>query len=234
MGIAKTDEEILDNPVWHALRTRLAAFAESDVSGRALRFHREVAFFAGVEAVDEAAWEALAALVGREGYAMLFRDEVPHPPAGWEEVFRGPTWQLVAADLVAVPDVPLVELGLDDAEEMLALTQLTEPGPFFARTHELGTYVGVRREGRLVAMAGQRFRVPGWIEISAVCTHPEAQREGLAAALTLHLVRRIREEGDEAFLHVLETNESALRLYLALGFEIRRQVDVVAAQWAGT
>ena len=220
-------DHVLDNPVWHALHTRQAHFAESDPTGRVIRFDREVAFFGAVEEIDPESWEAQAELAGPEGYTMFLRDEVPAPPPGWEEVFRGPTWQMVAGDLRPVPDVSPVVLGAGDAAEMLALAQLTEPGPFFPRTHEMGNFVGVKREGRIVAMAGERLKVPGWTEISAVCTHPDAQRQGLGAALTLWMAQSIREAGDEPFLHVLEHNENALRLYLALGFEIRRLVQAV-------
>jgi len=116
---------------------------------------------------------------------------------------------------------------------MLALAELTEPGPFMSRTVELGRYVGVRREGRLLAMAGERFRSPGFVEISAVCTHPDVRGEGLGGELTLNVAQSIRRGGDEAYLHVLETNEKAVRLYQKLGFVVRRKVDVVFAQWHG-
>ncbi|MBW2232568.1 MAG: GNAT family N-acetyltransferase [Deltaproteobacteria bacterium] len=230
MRVSASDALRLDNPVWHALRGRLASFAQPRSSRKAVRFDPEVAFFAAVERVEPDAWVALAELVGPGGVAVLFRDEVPPPPGGWTEVYRGPTYQLVAGDLDTAPDSGSAPLGRDDVEELLALTQLTEPGPFLPRTIELGGYVGVRREGRLVAMAGRRFSLPGWTEISAVCTHPEVRRQGLAAALTLQVAQGIRDRGDEAFLHVLESNQHALRLYQAIGFEVRRKIDVVAAQ----
>jgi len=232
---SRPKDELLDNAVWHALHTRHAHFAEGDPSGRAVRFDPEVAFFGAVDALDAEGWASLAALTGPEGYAMLFRDEVPSPPpasafasrSGWEEVLRLPTWQMVAGRLRPVPDIAPVPLGPEDADEMLALVQLTEPGPFFPRPHEMGSYVGVKREDRLVAMAGERLKLPGWTEVSAVCTHPDARRQGLGAALTLWMARAIRESGDEAFLHVIASNENALRLYQALGFEIRRMVQAV-------
>ena len=233
MAGPKTDE-VLDNAVWYALHTRQSHFAEAGPCGRAIRFDREVAAFGAVDQLDAEGWAAQAELAGPQGFAVLFRDEVPPPPAGWNEVFRGPTYQLVADELAPAKEVAHVGLAQGDVDEMLELTQLTEPGPFFARTFELGTYVGVRQQGRLVAMAGERLKVPGWTEISAVCTHPDAQSQGLAAALTLWLAQEIRNGGDEAFLHVLEDNENALRLYQALGFRIRRRVDAVAAQWLGT
>ena len=140
---------------------------------------------------------------------------------------------MVAGELTEVPETSIAPLGPGDVDEMLALTKLTEPGPFLSRTHELGRYVGVRHQGKLVAMAGERFQVTGWTEISAVCPHPDARRQGLGAALTLWMVRQIRERGDEAFLHLVEANEDARRLYEAIGFTLRRRVAVVAAVWEG-
>lgn len=228
-------EDVLDNPAWHSLRGRLARFAEGGAGAvgdaEALRFDPEVALFSAVERMNATGWRALASLVGLDGLAILFRDRVPSPPEGWLELFRFPTLQFVADALPEAPELDLVLLGEADAPEMLALTQLTEPGPFVARTFELGRYIGVRREGRLMAMAGERFRMPGYVEVSAVCAHPDARREGLGAALTLHVAHSIRAGGDEACLHVLETNENAIRLYRKLGFQLRRKVDVVGAQW---
>ena len=140
---------------------------------------------------------------------------------------------MVADRLPEPSGLEVVRLGPEDRTEMLALAELTEPGPFLLRTPELGRYVGLRREGRLLAMAGERFRLPGYVEISAVCTHPDARGEGLAGELTLNVAHAIRAGGDEAFLHVLESNENATRLYQKLGFVIRRTVDVVFAQWHG-
>lgn len=231
MTVSMSDADLLDNPVWHALRGRLASLAQPGTSEKALRFHADVSFFGAVDRVDSHAWEALAELVGPGGVAVLFRDEVPAVPDGWTEIHRDACYQMVAGDLDPEPSGEPVPLGGDDVEEMLALTELTEPGPFMARTIEMGGYLGVREQGRLLAMAGRRFSVPGWTEVSAVCTHPHARRRGLAAALTLHVARGIRERGDEAFLHVLQDNASALRLYQAIGFEVRRKVDVVAAQF---
>ena len=227
-------DEVLDNVVWHALTGPQARFVvrprrEPPV---ALRFDPEVALFGAVEgAADRAGWHALAQLLAVGESCAFFRPEVESPPDGWAQQFRGPCFQMVADALPDRRAFDRVELGPADAADMLALVQRTEPGPFFARTHELGRYIGVRRGGRLVAMAGERLRAPGFVEVSAVCTHPDVRGEGLGAALTLEIAHAIRERGDEAFLHVLQTNESALRLYRKLGFRVRRSVDVVAAQW---
>jgi predicted GNAT family acetyltransferase len=227
------DDELLDNPVWHALRGPLFRFASKDSAREVLHFDREVSIFSAVERVDDATWGMIADEVGRGGFCGLFRDEVPAAPEGWEELFRSCCLQMVAEEIPAPSGVEVERLGAADASEMLALVELTEPGPFASRTGELGRYIGVRREGRLLAMAGERFRVPGHVEISGVCTHPDARGEGLAAELTLNVAQSIRKGGDEAFLHVLEDNENAIRLYQKLGFATRRKVDVVFAQWNG-
>lgn len=215
-----------DNPVWHALRGRQRHLAEAEPASPVVRFDRDVNIFHAVDRLDDEAWKHLAERVGPGGAAILMRAEIPQPPPGWREEQRYPLVQLLAGELPEPADVPIERLGPDDREEMLALARLTVPGPFQLGTPRLGSYVGVRQAGRLVAMAGERLKLPGWTEISAVCTHPDAQRQGLGAALTLWMARFIRAAGDDAYLHVMIENESALRLYQALGFEIRRSIDV--------
>nr|WP_240926633.1 GNAT family N-acetyltransferase [Rhodococcus kroppenstedtii] len=108
---------------------------------------------------------------------------------------------------------------------MRALIDAARPGPFWPRTPELGTYLGVRDDDdTLVAMAGERLQPPGWTEISAVCTLPSARGQGLAGALVGELVRRILARGDRPFLHLAEANTAALRVYERLGFVLRRRV----------
>jgi predicted GNAT family acetyltransferase len=119
-------------------------------------------------------------------------------------------------------------LGAADAEEMLALVARTQPGPFEPRTHELGTYLGVRRDGALIAMAGERLHPPGYTEISAVCTDAAYRGQGWATVLVRAVAHNIRERGETPFLHVAKTNVNAARLYDALGFELRREVVFTA------
>lgn len=226
-------ELVLANPVWHALHGPQRALAEEAAGGGALRYHPEITIFSAVDELDEAGWAGLGELVGVGGAAILSRDEVPPPPKRWAEVFRGWGVQLLAGELAAGVEVDLEKLSSDDVPEMTDLTRATSPGPFLRRTIELGGYLGVRRGGRLVAMAGERMRVPGHTEISAVCTHPSIQRQGLGTALTLGVARAIRARGDEAFLHVAEENTGALRLYRSLGFEPLRRVQAVAARFDG-
>jgi ribosomal protein S18 acetylase RimI-like enzyme len=223
----------LDNVVWHALRGPLARFSTSDPHAPLLHFDREVSIFSGIARSDESTWPTAAKDVGLEGFCGFFRDQIPPLPRGWEVHFAAQCSQMIAGDLPEPRGLEFDRLGADDARDMLALAKLTEPGPFALRTVELGRYVGLRREGRLVAMAGERFRIPGFVEVSGVCTHPDARGEGLAAELTLNVAQSIRERGDEAFLHVILENETAIRLYERIGFVQRRIVDVVFAQWHG-
>ena len=218
--------EALDNAVWHALRGPLARFAQGD--GPARRFAPEVAPFAGLpDEPDADAWTALRELTGPGGIVALFRASI-HLPAGWEVAMRLPCFQLTCPRLVGAPGGGRIEvLGADDRDAMLALTAATRPGPFAARTNELGLYLGVRSEGRLSAMAGERLRVEGATEISAVCTDPTHQRRGLAAALVTELVERIHARGELPFLHVAEDNLGALRVYEALGFTQRARIEAI-------
>jgi predicted GNAT family acetyltransferase len=228
-----TNEQQLDNAVWHALRGPLAGFVVEDSGADWLRFQPDVGVFSGVERLDPQTWRRVAEIAGLGGTCGFFRDVIGKLPGGWGEEFRGECLQMIAGDLAGGSSLEIEVLDECDAAEMLALAELTEPGPYFIRTRELGRYVGVRRNGHLVAMAGERFRVPGFVEISAVCTHPEARGQGLAAALTLEVANSIRSGGDEAFLHVLDDNENAIRLYRELGFSVRRKVEVVFARWHG-
>jgi predicted GNAT family acetyltransferase len=124
----------------------------------------------------------------------------------------------------------IVPLGDADAEEMLALATLTRPGPFQRNTHRMGQFVGVRIDGRLAAMAGERFRFPGHTEVSGVCTHPDFRGRGLAGRLSRHVAVAIAARGDTAFLHAWQTNTAAIRLYERLGFRLRCEVNVAVLE----
>ncbi len=218
----------LDNPVWHALTGPQRTVAEH--RGLAARYDPEVALFAALaDEPDEAAWADLAELVGPGGVALLFRDAVD-APAGWQELVSVATVQMVDAGVEAGDPGDAIALTADDVPDMLALVDRTHPGPFLVRTLELGTYLGVRRVGALVAMAGGRMRLDGHVEISGVCTEPQLRGTGIASALVRALVSQIRDEGALAMLHAVADNTSAIRLYEHLGFEKRRDVVVVAVR----
>jgi predicted GNAT family acetyltransferase len=134
---------------------------------------------------------------------------------------------MVAEDGIEPPEkvLPLLELGDPDAPEMLALAMLCRPGPYHANTHKLGGFVGVRdAEGRLIAMAGERYQIGRFTEISAVCTHPDARGQGIARALMQVVGSRITARGEEAFLHTFPDNAGAIALYESLGFRPREEI----------
>ncbi len=226
----------LDNMAWWALTGPQAELAETAPGSPAQRFRRPIAPFSAVEHLDADGWGALADLVGPGGVAILFRADVPELPPGWTTAFHGQTIQYVAGTLDPI-DAALAEeieeLGPDDSADMVDLTARTEPGPFSAETWRTGRYFGLRRAGRLVAMAGQRLQVDGWGEVSAVCVDASVRGQGLGAAMTLAAASAIAERGDQAMLHVAEDNHPAHRLYRQIGFEVRGNVTTAGLRFTG-
>jgi ribosomal protein S18 acetylase RimI-like enzyme len=215
----------LDNPVWNALTGPQETVAQG--SSLALRFDPAFAPFAGLpDEASEASWRAMHELVGDGGAAILV-DDGRAVPDGWTELFHIPLIQMLGDGVAPGSDAGFDDLGVADAEEMIALVGRTNPGPFAARTVELGDYLGVREGDALVAMAGTRMRTGGFTEISAVCTDPAHRGTGLGTGLVLALVGRIRAQGAVPCLHVASENTNAIRLYRALGFTVRREAAVV-------
>lgn len=219
---ASAPSHVLDNPARASLLGAHARFAES--VGSVLRYHPEVSVFVSLPPDPTARdWRDAATLLG-PGAVLPTAGDQPTPPPDWEQVLHIPGVQLVDEGLRAEPDPEAVRLGPADVPEMLALVEHARPGPFLPRTVELGTYLGIRHEGRLVAMAGERLRPPGWTEISAVCTHADFRGRGLATRLIRAVAYGIRERGQTPFLHTAAENAGAIRLYEALGFRLRRTV----------
>jgi GNAT superfamily N-acetyltransferase len=224
---------VLDDVVWHALSGPQAHLAAtSPDGGTARRYLDGVAPFCGVERLDDHGWAELAALVGPRGVAVFLRGHVEPAPAGWTELVREPARQYVASDHVDPRTVgaEVVELSAADALDMVALAAASEPGPFGPKGYLTGRWFGIRRAGRLIAMAGERMRVEGYGEVSGVCVDESARGEGLGAVVTLAAVHGIRERGDVPMLHVRAGNGPGERLYERLGFQVRRTVTVVVAQ----
>jgi predicted GNAT family acetyltransferase len=216
----------LDNVIWKALTTRQAEFAES--FNQARRFMPEVTLLAGFHEPTPAGYESLAGLLRTGGTIALFLDAPYQPQPGWSVVASAPMPEMVyeggsapVSRSSSLDDPDIVELGAGDVPEMMQLTALTKPGPFSKRTHELGTYLGIRHEGKLIAMAGERLKVPGYTEVSAVCTHPEHIGHGYARILMAEVMRRILGRGERPFLHVRGDNTRAIELYRKLGFRQR-------------
>ncbi|MEY9839976.1 GNAT family N-acetyltransferase [Streptacidiphilus sp. EB103A] len=218
----------LDNPARAALLGPHAHFAER--RGAVLRYPSDVTPFVALpDEPDEQTWRDVAALLG-PGTVVPVAGIESSPPPHWETVMDLRGVQLVDDGIAAAPDGEAVRLGPEDVPEMLALVEHAKPGPFLPRTVELGTYLGIRREGRLVAMAGERLHPPGFTEISAVCTADSHRGQGLATRLVLAVADGIRARGETPFLHAAATNTNAIRLYLSLGFRLRREVSFVAVR----
>ncbi|WP_250037727.1 GNAT family N-acetyltransferase [Paractinoplanes maris] len=219
---------MLENPVWAALSGPQACFAEA--SGDAARYLSDVGPWCAVaDPTDPAAWADLATLTD---YALLTAPAID-PPAGWEPVAVTPGVQMVGHTMTGVRDESTVRLTETDVPEMLDLMSRAKLGPFGKRTIELGHYLGLRHEGRLVAMAGERLRLPGWTEVSGVCTDPEFRGQGFAARLTMAVAAGLLEHGDLPFLHVNADNTTAIRLYERLGFQVGHEVVFAAYRHVG-
>lgn len=216
-------DDPLANPVLAALTGPLRAFGER--RGRAARFDPEVAPFAGLPADPRARdWDDLAMLAG-PGATIVLAGPGAESPRDWDNIRPLAGVQMEGSAVEGVPDPEAVELGTADREAMRELVHRTRPGPWGPRTAEMGSYLGIRRDGALVAMAGERMRVPGWTEVSAVCTDPSARGQGLAERLVRAVVAGIVARGDRPLLHAAASNEPALRIYRRMGFVTTRPMQ---------
>jgi ribosomal protein S18 acetylase RimI-like enzyme len=219
-----SDTLLLDNPVWHALSTEQSALAQGN--GIAKRFPLDVAPFGGLIDQSAAAYDALEEMFPGAVTALALHAE-PILPANWKMVHSGEMYQMICEAPAYAGDKPIFRtLTNADVPEMLALTKLTEPGPFLPRTIELGAYLGIFDAGNLVAMAGERLHLTGFTEISAVCTHPQYRGRGYGNALLSALISRITQRGETPILHVRTENLTAVRLYEKLGFHVRAQLHL--------
>ena len=213
----------LDRPIWTALTTRQAHLGQGDVLAR--RYHPDVAPFAALAVDTPEAYEALHQLLRPEQQVAL----LSLAPVAAIDALRvnpiGTLYQMVSirGDTTTADDLPVIRLTAADSPDMLALAQKTKPGPFGPRTHEMGNYIGIRDQGRLVAMAGERMRIDGYVEISAVCVDDDWRGRGIAGRLINILRKEIAQRGETPFLHVLSENTTAIHLYERLGFEARRE-----------
>jgi ribosomal protein S18 acetylase RimI-like enzyme len=217
----------LDSPVWFSLDGPHAHLAET--SARARRYSPDVAAFGALHPdLGDDSWAELSALVGSGGQVTLAGPPGAgeRRPQDWQVVRQLPTLQMIATEaLISRPDPEAVRLGAEDVADMLDLVRRTEPGPFRPRTYRMGTYLGFRKDGRLIAMAGERMHPPGWTEISAVCTDPDFRGKGLAERLIRAVAEGIRRRRETPFLHVAAHNTTAIRLYERIGFTVRLRAD---------
>jgi predicted GNAT family acetyltransferase len=215
----------LDRPIWHTLAGRHASFAIGTTQAR--RFMPDVNIFAATLDDSAEALASLAELIRTHGPAYLLQvGDIPVPP-GTKAVATVLGVQMVARKIEPLePAAPVERLTAADAPAMLALATATQPGPFFTRTHELGTFWGVKDNGRLVAMAGERMKLHGHTEVSGVCTDPAYRGKGYAAQLSRTVATQIIARGETPMLHAVASNTPAIRLYEQLGFALRTHVNV--------
>ncbi|WP_327654521.1 GNAT family N-acetyltransferase [Streptomyces sp. NBC_00483] len=209
----------LDHPAYAALTGPHAHFAER--SGRALRYPTAVTPWTALPPdPGPSDWADLAAFAAPDGTLPLLGTDIELPD-GWETTVDFAGVRMVGDAVDATPDPEAVLLTVDDVPEMLDLVARTQPGPFTPRTIELGTYLGIRQGGAIVAMAGERLHLPGYTEVSAVCTDPDHRGKGLAGRLVKAVAAVVKERGETPFLHTGADNTSAIRLYESLGFHLR-------------
>lgn len=214
----------LDHAAWSALTGRQSHLAL--VEGGARRYEPAYGVFAAVADRSDASLAGLGALVARHGDVALLQADPPTDAPGVVVASQDLGVQMVAERLTPAPPPGFEIMPLTDADgpEMLALATLTRPGPFFERTHQLGDFVGVKHDGRLVAMAGERMKPDGFTEVSGVCTHPDCRGRGYAGAMMRLVAGRILDRGETPFLHAYASNRGAIGLYETLGFSLRREV----------
>lgn len=221
------DLALLDRPIWSALTTTQKHLAEG--GPRALRYPVDMTPFADISDMSATGFAALGDLMSGSEVAVLFTPEPVDVPDGFKVVLADTGEQMIGSPADSpLRDAEIVTLGAADVPAMIALTALTKPGPFAARTHELGTFLGIRAGGELVAMTGERMKPGHFTEMTAVCVHPEYRGRGYAQALLAAVARQIEARGEIPFLHVFSNNTSAIALYQRQGMRIRRRLHVTA------
>jgi len=219
----------LDLPPWSALTTAHAGFSLGNDSAR--RYRPAFAPLAAIREISDACLSSLHDLMQPGDVVGLFSPDPVLSRQGLNAITQKTVEQMVYwSDDVESPALEAVPLTAADVPAMLELADLTHPGPFAARTIELGAYLGIRSGGKLIAMAGERMKFDGFTEISAVCTHPEHQGKGYATVLVRTLVRDILGRGAVPFLHVFSDNKAAENLYARLGFLRRCTIAVSVLQ----
>ena len=223
---------VLDRPIWSALTTRHQALAEG--GGLARRYRPSIVPFAATAADDADSLRALARLLPAGETAVLVQSDEIVLPREISAVSTATLVQMIAEQpMPAASDGRIRQLTKDDATEMLALASLTKPGPFTLEALSLGEFWGIRIDGRLAAMAGERMKQPGYSELSGVCTHPDFRGEGLARRLSVFVAGRIAARGEVPYLHAYDSNAAAIGLYESIGFRLRSRMNMATVQRAG-
>lgn len=225
-------DHVLDRPIWSALTSLHAAHGEGNDHAR--RYRPDIHPFACAPDDNPESLAALAALAGHGDTQVFLQADPVLLPAGFATTITADGVQMVADKPTSpVDDSRIRKLGESDAADMLDLATLTRPGPFTMRALALGDFWGIRDNGRLVAMAGERLKLSGMTELSGVCTHPDIRGRGIGRLMTLYVAGRIFAAGDQPFLHTFAANAAAIALYEKIGFRLRRHMHVAVAERQG-
>lgn len=231
MSAPSTSRHPLDQPIWTALTTTHQSLAEGD--DRVRRYPVDMTPFADMPDLSAGSFAALGALMSAQDIAVLFTPDAVQPPGDFKTMLAETGEQMIGTPVEAPPNgVEIVTLGAADVPAMIELTSLTKPGPFSTRTHELGTFLGIRADGQLVAMAGERMKPAHYTEMTAVCVHPSHRGRRYGQILLSAISRRIASRGEIPFLHVFSSNHSAIALYRRQGMEIRRRFHITVLKKA--
>ncbi|MDX8539889.1 GNAT family N-acetyltransferase [Mesorhizobium abyssinicae] len=223
---------LLDRPIWSALSSRHQSFAQGD--SLAKRYRPSIVPFAATAADDTASLDALGRLIPPLESSIVVQADAIVLPAALSAISTASLVQMIAERPVqAVSDERIRRLTQDDAAEMLALAALTKPGPFTLEALSLGDFWGVKIDGRLAAMAGERMKQPGYTELSGVCSHPDFRGGGLARRLSLFVANQIMTRGEIPYLHAYASNVAAIGLYESIGFRLRSMMNMAVVQRTG-
>lgn len=231
---APANAHLLDNPIWNALLTEHSPLAISNHLAR--RYPAAIGPLSGFAHQSEENYESMRPLAGPGGVVVLFCTEPPAPPPGWTLIRGGLLTQMICeqpehARVELTHGEELRPLTAEDVPAMIELAELTEPGPFRERTIELGAFFGVFESGRLLAMAGERLHLPHHVEVSAVCSHPDARGRGYARLLIATVMEEISSRRKTPFLHSFANNDPAIRVYESLGFVERRTFELAVVKY---
>jgi predicted GNAT family acetyltransferase len=211
----------LDNPIWTALTTRHTELAEGDDIAK--RYLPAFTTLAGLKEETEAAFASLARITNKTQRIGLCSLNDFSVPSMWICSAKFLVAQMICRELKECKSYPMETLTHADVPEMKELVMQTQPGPFSDRTIDFGTFLAIKENGKIVAMAGQRMKLPGYDEVSAVCTHPDHQGKGYARALVHEISKRIVAAGNTPILHVRSENPAGIKSYEAVGFKTRRE-----------
>ncbi len=214
----------LDNSVWSALSGRQKRF---NIGDHQLKYFRaDVASFVGLENWDTKDLRILEEqLPSGRTFSVPLSKAISIPDC-FEFLFEIPLYQMVCSSLnrKSLPTMHLQKLDKKHLQQILDLTALTKPGPFYEHTMDFGNYYGIMDGSRILAMTGERMKTKGFTEVSAICTQPDQMGKGYASILLQHACERIFAKGEQPFLHVRQDNPSALHVYKKFGFEVRTEI----------